>query len=72
MAVGSIAALRQENIKRLFAYGTIANIGYVLVGIISNSDLGISSAILYLVIYTLASLGVFSFIMMLEKIIHKY
>jgi NADH-quinone oxidoreductase subunit N len=67
MAVGSIAALRQENIKRLFAYGTIANIGYVLVGIISNSDLGISSAILYLVIYTLASLGVFSFIMMLRK-----
>tara|TARA_B100001989_G_scaffold253193_1_gene238750 strand:+ start:13561 stop:14994 length:1434 start_codon:yes stop_codon:yes gene_type:complete len=67
MAVGSIAALRQENIKRLFAYGTIANIGYVLVGIISNSALGLSSAILYLVIYTLASLGVFSFIMMLRK-----
>ena len=67
MAVGSIAALRQENIKRLFAYGTIANIGYVLVGIISNSALGLSSAILYLVIYKLASLGVFSFIMMLRK-----
>ncbi len=67
MAVGSIAALRQENIKRLFAYGTIANIGYVLVGVITNSELGLSSAILYLVIYTLASLGVFSFIMMLRK-----
>ena len=34
MAIGSIAALRQENIKRLFAYGTIANIGYLLIGII--------------------------------------
>ncbi len=67
MAIGSIAALRQENIKRLFAYGTIANIGYVLIGVVSNSDLGLSSAILYLVIYTLASLGVFSFIMMLRK-----
>tara|TARA_B100000902_G_scaffold328847_1_gene325095 strand:- start:468 stop:1373 length:906 start_codon:yes stop_codon:yes gene_type:complete len=67
MAIGSIAALRQENIKRLFAYGTIANIGYVLVGVVSNSDLGLSSAILYLVIYTLASLGIFSFIMMLRK-----
>ena len=35
IAIGSIAALRQENIKRLFAYGTIANIGYLLIGIIS-------------------------------------
>ena len=67
MAIGSIAALRQDNIKRLFAYGTIANIGYVLIGVITNSDLGLSSAILYLVIYTLASLGIFSFIMMLKR-----
>ncbi|MBF97072.1 MAG: NADH-quinone oxidoreductase subunit N [Alphaproteobacteria bacterium MarineAlpha9_Bin4] len=67
MAVGSIAALRQENIKRLFAYGTIANIGYVLIGVISNSNQGLSSSILYLVIYTIASLGIFSFIMMCRK-----
>ena len=67
MAIGSIAALRQDNIKRLFAYGTIANIGYVLIGVVSNSDLGLSSAILYFVIYTISSLGVFSFIMMLRK-----
>ena len=67
IAIGSIAALRQENIKRLFAYGTIANIGYVLIGVISNSEQGLSSAILYLVIYTLASLGIFSFIMMLRR-----
>ena len=67
IAIGSIAALRQDNIKRLFAYGTIANIGYVLIGVITNSKLGLSSSILYLVIYTIASLGVFSFIMMLRK-----
>ena len=66
MLIGSIAALRQENIKRLFAYGTIANIGYVLIGLVSNSSEGLSAAILYLVIYTVASLGVFSFIMMLR------
>ena len=66
MLIGSIAALRQENIKRLFAYGTIANIGYVLIGLVSNSSEGLSASILYLVIYTVASLGVFSFIMMLR------
>ena len=64
MLIGSVAALRQENIKRLFAYGTIANIGYVLIGLVSNSSEGLSASILYLVIYTVASLGVFSFIMM--------
>lgn len=66
MLIGSVAALRQENIKRLFAYGTIANIGYVLIGLVSNSSEGLSASILYLVIYTVASLGVFSFIMMLR------
>ena len=67
MLIGSVAALRQENIKRLFAYGTIANIGYVLIGLVSNSSEGLSASILYLVIYTVASLGVFSFIMMLRS-----
>ena len=67
MLIGSIAALRQENIKRLFAFGTIANIGYVLIGIISISDQGLAASILYMLIYTLATLGVFSFIMMLRR-----
>ena len=67
LSIGSIAALRQNNIKRLFAYGTIANVGYVLVGVVSNSPQGLSASILYLVIYTIASLGIFSFIMMLRK-----
>ena len=67
MAIGSIAALRQENIKRLFAYGTIANIGYLLIGIITLKSEGLASSLLYLVIYSISSLGVFSFIMMLRK-----
>ncbi len=67
MAIGSIAALRQENIKRLFAYGTIANIGYILMGVIANTSQGLAASILYIVIYTIASLGIFSFIMMLRK-----
>ncbi len=67
MLIGSIAALRQDNIKRLFAYSTISNIGYVLVGLVSNVAQGYSASLLYLLIYTIASLGVFSFIMMLRK-----
>ena len=67
MLIGSVSALRQENLKRLFAYSTIGNIGYVLMGIITASENGIAAAFLYLIIYTVGALGIFSFIMMIRK-----
>ncbi len=67
MVIGSISALKQENLKRLFAYSTIGNIGYVLMGIISANQAGIAASFLYLIIYTLGALGIFSFIMLLRR-----
>ena len=67
MLIGSISALRQDNLKRLFAYSTIANIGYVMIGLVSASDKAIETAILYMLIYTISSLGVFSFIMLIRR-----
>ena len=67
MVIGSISALKQENLKRLFAYSTIGNIGYVLMGIITATESGIAAAFLYLIIYTIGSLGIFSFIMFLRR-----
>ena len=67
MLIGSISALSQENLKRLFAYSTIANIGYVLIGIVSAKDKAIETALLYMFIYTISSLGVFSFIMFKKR-----
>tara|TARA_Y100000591_G_scaffold268968_1_gene243382 strand:+ start:1569 stop:2996 length:1428 start_codon:yes stop_codon:yes gene_type:complete len=67
MAVGSISALKQDNLKRLFAFSTIANIGYVMIGLASVNDEAIQASFLYMFIYTLATLGIFSFIMILRR-----
>tara|TARA_B100000963_G_scaffold219033_1_gene190998 strand:- start:1825 stop:3243 length:1419 start_codon:yes stop_codon:yes gene_type:complete len=67
MALGAISALRQENLKRLFAFSTIANIGYVMIGIVCASEDGIAASLLYLVIYSIGALGIFAFIMLLRR-----
>ena len=43
LLIGSVSALKQENLKRLFAYSTIGNIGYVLIGIITQTENGIAA-----------------------------
>ncbi len=67
MAIGSISALKQDNLKRLFAFSTIANIGYIMIGLASVNDEAIKASFLYMFIYTLATLGIFSFIMILRR-----
>ena len=67
MLIGSVSALKQENLKRLFGYSTIGNIGYVLMGIITQTENGIAASFLYLVIYTIGAFGIFSFIMLLRR-----
>ena len=62
MTLGNLAALRQENVKRLLAYSSIAHAGYLLIGVVA-SGLGVASAkpavLFYLVAYTFTTLGAF-------------
>jgi NADH-quinone oxidoreductase subunit N len=62
MTLGNLAALRQENIKRLLAYSSIAHAGYLLIGV-AAAGLGVASAkpavLFYLVAYTFTTLGAF-------------
>lgn len=60
MFVGNLAALVQSNIKRMLAYSSIAQAGYILVAFAASSDLGIAAALFYLVAYALMKLGAFS------------
>lgn len=60
MFLGNLAALSQDNIKRLLAYSSIAHGGYALVGIAVLSDMGISSTLFYLIAYGCASLCAFT------------
>ena len=59
MVLGNVVAVRQHNIKRLLAYSSIAQIGYILVGFIAVSELATTSMILYMIAYMFANLGVF-------------
>jgi NADH-quinone oxidoreductase subunit N len=62
MTLGNLAALRQENIKRLLAYSSIAHAGYLLLGVVA-AGLGVASAkpavLFYLLGYTFTTLGAF-------------
>jgi NADH-quinone oxidoreductase subunit N len=67
MGLGAFAALRQQNIKRLMAYSSIGNVGYVLLGLASGSEKGVQSVVFYLAIYLVMSLGVFAVILMMKR-----
>jgi NADH-quinone oxidoreductase subunit N len=67
MAVGNITAIAQTNLKRMFAYSTIAHMGFLLVGVLSGTVEGYGSSMFYAVVYVLMSLGGFGMIMLLSR-----
>lgn len=64
MTVGNVVAIAQTNIKRMLAYSSIAHAGYVLIGLAAANDDGISSAMLYLLIYCVMNIGAFGAIIL--------
>src|SRR5215831_18432911 len=62
IVVGNWAAITQENSKRLLAYSSISNAGYLLLGIIANNSYGNVGLVIYLVVYTLMNMGAFGVI----------
>jgi NADH-quinone oxidoreductase subunit N len=59
MIVGNLFALRQQNIKRFLAFSSIAQVGFILVGISSNSLEGSTSVVYFLLIYIFSNLAAF-------------
>ncbi|MEW6095596.1 MAG: NADH-quinone oxidoreductase subunit N [bacterium] len=59
MGLGNLCAIPQTNIKRMLAYSSIAHAGYILIGLAVTTPIGIGSIMLYLLVYSLASLGAF-------------
>ncbi|MDX9857234.1 MAG: NADH-quinone oxidoreductase subunit N [candidate division Zixibacteria bacterium] len=66
MTLGNILALRQDNVKRMLAYSSIAHAGYILVALTVGTDEAISSAIFYVIAYTFFNLGAFTIVALLE------
>ena len=67
MALGNITAIAQTNLKRMFAYSTIAHMGFLMLGILSGTIEGYGAAMFYAVVYVLMSLGGFGMIMLLSR-----
>ena len=65
--VGNWAAVTQENSKRLLAYSSISNAGYLLLGLIANNLYGYLGLIIYLFVYTLMNMGAFGIIISLRR-----
>ncbi|MGB3006781.1 MAG: NADH-quinone oxidoreductase subunit N [Chitinophagaceae bacterium] len=59
MVVGNLFALRQQNIKRFLAFSSIAQVGFILVGISSNDNMGITAVVYFILIYVFSNLAAF-------------
>ncbi|HTC16782.1 MAG TPA: NADH-quinone oxidoreductase subunit NuoN [Steroidobacteraceae bacterium] len=64
LLLGNLVALVQTNIKRLLAYSTIANVGYILLGFVAGIPDGYAAALYYTLVYVLTVLGAFGVILL--------
>jgi len=71
MTGGNLAAITQNNLKRLLAYSSIAHVGYMLLGLIASdgqtNSTGIVAILVYLLVYTFMNLGAFAVITSLRR-----
>jgi NADH-quinone oxidoreductase subunit N len=67
MALGSFAAIGQQNIKRLMAYSSIGHMGFALVGLAAGNQAGVKGVIIYLLIYLAMNLGAFACILAMRR-----
>jgi NADH-quinone oxidoreductase subunit N len=67
MAWGGYAAIVQRNIKRLMAYSSIANVGYILLGLAAGTPKGVEAVLIYLAIYLFMTAGAFAVILAMRR-----
>ncbi len=64
--VGALGAIGQDNVKRLLAYSSINNVGFILVGLAAATETGAAAMLVYLAIYVAMSLGSFVAVLMMQ------
>jgi NADH-quinone oxidoreductase subunit N len=64
--VGAVGAIGQSNIKRLLAYSSINNVGFILVGLAAATPQGVASMLLYLAVYVAMTIGSFVVVLMMR------
>jgi NADH-quinone oxidoreductase subunit N len=71
IVIGNLFAIRQDNIKRFLAFSSIAQVGFILVGITGNSPMGTASVIYFVLIYIFSNLGAFGVISLVSSVTGK-
>ena len=64
MTLGNVVAIAQKNIKRMLAYSSIAHAGYILVAMVTGSELGTASILYYILAYAFMNLGAFGVVIL--------
>ncbi len=59
ITIGNLFALRQDNIKRFLAFSSITQVGFLLLGFMGNSDLGMTTVVYFMLVYVFTNLGAF-------------
>jgi NADH-quinone oxidoreductase subunit N len=67
MAIGNVAAIAQSNLKRMLAYSTISNVGFILLGILAGTTVGYRAAMYYTMTYVVMAIGSFGMILVLSR-----
>lgn len=66
IVVGALGAIGQQNLKRLLAYSSINNVGFILIGLAAATAAGVSGVLVYLAIYVFMTIGSFVALLMLR------
>lgn len=72
ITLANLFALRQQNLKRLMAFSSISQAGYIMLGVISGTQQGMASLVYYVLIYLFANLAVFAIITIVALRAHRY
>ena len=67
MTIGNLVAIAQSNLKRMLAYSTIAHMGYLLIGPVAASHLGVAAVLFYSLVYALMTIGAFGMVLLLAR-----
>ncbi len=66
MAVGTITAVNQTDVKRLLAYSSVAHVGFILTGVIADTPAGLSATLFYLLAYSFSTVGAFAIVSLIR------
>ena len=67
MCLGALAAIWQDNIKRLLAYSSIGHVGYALIGLTTGTESGVQGILIYLAIYLVMNVGTFCCVLSMRQ-----